>query len=254
MAHLRPALLALRALTRSHTLTQAHPVFRLSFIVPTTRNFTTTIPLYRAQNQPDAVEEEVNEPNLGAVRLIGDPILQRQALLVPYIHEKKVVQAREALHAGLEKFRRENGFGRAMSANQVGSRYRMIAMNMGKETGPFTLHNPEIVWRSEETFTIWDDCMSVPDYLVRVRRHKSISVKYINDSGEEKTLSKLNQSWSELLQHEIDHLDGVTMFERLEPCTDTPWGKPCGVVHRTVYKRDSGLYDSLVDYRIIPTV
>ena len=46
-------------------------------------------------------------------------------------------------------------------------------MDLG--AGPFVLIDPEIRWRSDETLPVWDDCLSVPDRLVRVRRHRSIS-------------------------------------------------------------------------------
>lgn len=80
-------------------------------------------------------------------------------------------------------------------------------MNLGER--PFCIANPEIVWRSEERFTLWDDCMSFPFLLVRLSRHVSISVRYTDEEGVERSWEKLDRPESELLQHEIDHLDGV---------------------------------------------
>ena len=117
-----------------------------------------------------------------------------------------------ALHDALEAFRREHGFGRAISAPQIGIAKRFIAMNLGAD--PFDLRNPEITWRSEETHEVWDDCMSFPDTIVRVRRHRSISVRFEDQHGRMRHYQTLPTDLAELLQHEIDHLDGVLMIDR----------------------------------------
>src|SRR5687767_14514817 len=85
-------------------------------------------------------------------------------------------------------------------------------MDLGAE--PFILINPEIVWRSDDTFPVWDDCLSVPDILVRVRRHTSISLTYRDHRFRLRQWSRLPPDLSELVQHEVDHLDGVLMTER----------------------------------------
>ena len=61
--------------------------------------------------------------------------------------------------------------------------------------------------------TLWDDCFSFPDLLVKVRRNLSIEVRYQDMQGEKHTL-KAGQGLSELLQHEIDHLDGILAIDR----------------------------------------
>jgi peptide deformylase len=71
-----------------------------------------------------------------------------------------------ALHATLDAFRMNKGFGRAIAAPQVGIMKRMIAMNLGAD--PSTLINPKITWSSGEEFEVWDDCLSIPDPIVRV--------------------------------------------------------------------------------------
>lgn len=69
--------------------------------------------------------------------------------------------------------------------------------------------------------------MSFPDLLVRVRRHRSVSVRF-HDGQEERVWPALNPALSELLQHEVDHLDGITSFDRADG--------PGAVVHRRVYQ------------------
>ena len=76
----------------------------------------------------------------------------------------------------LADVRQRYGFGRALAAPQIGIARRLVVVDLG--AGPFALVNPEITWRSEGTFEVWDDCFSVPDRLVRVRRHTSVSLSF----------------------------------------------------------------------------
>lgn len=117
-----------------------------------------------------------------------------------------------ALAATLAAFRAAHGFGRAIAAPQIGLSRRAIAVDLG--AGPFVLLDPAITWRSDETFELWDDCFSVPDRLVRVRRARSISLAFRDAQFRPRRWSMLPADLAELLQHEIDHLDGVLMTER----------------------------------------
>lgn len=138
---------------------------------------------------------------------LGDPGLRRRSLEVHDLESAEFRGAERRLHETLRAFRAAHGFGRAISAPQIGVARRFIAANLGE--GPFSIVNPEITWRSTETFTMWDDCMSFPSLLVRVRRHRSISVRFTTGEGERIVWDGLEPAVSELLQHEIDHLDGV---------------------------------------------
>jgi peptide deformylase len=93
-----------------------------------------------------------------------------------------------------------------------------VAANLGQ--GPFLLVDPHITWRSEETFTMWDDCMCFPDLLVRLRRHRAVSLEYVDERGEPVTWERLELPEAELLQHELDHLDGVLAVDRAEGIVD----------------------------------
>ena len=146
-----------------------------------------------------------------AVLLVGDPRLRRVAAPVSR-SEPGLMDDVARLHATLARFRAEHGFGRAVSATQIGVARRFIALELGE--GPFTMFNPEIVRRSGETFTLWDDCMSFPFLLVRVARDASIDVEFEDEAGRRKRWERLNRATSELLQHEIDHLDGVLALDR----------------------------------------
>jgi peptide deformylase len=114
-------------------------------------------------------------------------------------------------------------------------------MNLGE--GPFFIVNPVITVRSEETFTMWDDCMSFPDLLVRVRRNASLSLSFVDEHFQRHEWRDVDEAVAELLQHEIDHLDGVLAVDRAMER-----------VARSDYERNRERYDAMVDYAIVPTI
>jgi peptide deformylase len=171
------------------------------------------------------------------VLLLGDPRLRGRSQEVEAFDGNGFGE----LAATLDAFRRAHGFGRAISAPQIGIARRFIAVNLGQR--PFFVVNPVVTWRSEETFTMWDDCMSFPDLLVRVERTTSISLEYVDEQGKPHEWREMDQAAAELLQHELDHLDGVLAVDR---------GRE--LVMRREYERNREYFDAQVDYRITPTV
>lgn len=117
-----------------------------------------------------------------------------------------------ALHAALDEFRSRRGFGRAVAAPQLGIMKRLVAVNLGAT--PFELINPEIIWKSDELQLVWDDCLSLPDIIVRVQRHLSVSLRYEDLRRRSLVWKNLPADLAELVQHEFDHLDGVLMTGR----------------------------------------
>jgi peptide deformylase len=125
----------------------------------------------------------------------------------------------------LAAFRDEHGFGRAIAAPQVGALSRVIVVRV---PGGFAaaLHNPTIDTRSDETFELWDDCFSFPELMVRVRRHVRVTVSWDDEHGGRRRVDA-EGDLSELLQHEIDHLDGILATQRAVDaaafCTRAEW-------------------------------
>jgi len=78
-------------------------------------------------------------------------------------------------------------------------------MNIDK---PLVFINPELHYLSDELFELWDDCMSFPNLLVRVKRHQSLTIKYLDENWQPQQW-QMDGALSELLQHEYDHLNGV---------------------------------------------
>lgn len=112
----------------------------------------------------------------------------------------------------------------------------MIALNLDGDK--HTLFNPTLFDKSEDTFEVYDDCFSLPDTIVRLARHKHVSVSFINPLGLQETWLHVNEYLSELLQHEVDHLNGVLAIDhasspndilsRKEYCAE--YGKPNDLV------------------------
>ena len=82
------------------------------------------------------------------------------------------------LHNVMQEIRAKYSFGRAIAAPQLGIMKRLIYMNIDK---PVFFINPEFTDLSDELFELWDDCMSFPNLLVKVKRHKHLSIKYLDE-------------------------------------------------------------------------
>lgn len=108
--------------------------------------------------------------------------------------------------------------GRGLSATQIGYNKRIIYIDTIDRK--LLLINPEIIWKSDETFFVWDNCFSFElAFNVRVKRHKVIQVKYQNHKRE-LIIEKFSDGLSELVQHEIDHLNGILAIDLMENKTD----------------------------------
>lgn len=175
---------------------------------------------------------------------MSDPRLRRLCEDVTDLDDPQFLQENQMLQAALNAFRARFGFGRGIAAPQLGIAKRFIALNLGE--GSFSMINPRITWRSDETFTMWDDCMCFPDLLVKVRRHTSISVQFLDEQGNMQYWEQIEQSLAELLQHEIDHLDGVLATDLAVDAT--------GIIQRSDFLKDPHKFSQQVDYVIVPTI
>jgi peptide deformylase len=139
---------------------------------------------------------------------LGDPLLR--AISKPVASPEEAEATLRDLRATLHEFQRMRGFGRGISAVQIGELQRVIYIEFN--SCPYVLLNPEYEWKSEERFALWDDCFSFPDLLVKVERHTSVGIRYLDEKGKPQEL-EAEDAFSELLQHEIDHLDGVLAID-----------------------------------------
>jgi peptide deformylase len=159
------------------------------------------------------------------IRMLGDPVLRTRCEPIAKPRSTAVRVIVDDLRDTVRDFQSRFGHGRAIAAPQVGAPVRIVFVEMDR---PWVLINPEILDVGNEDFTVWDDCFSCPNLLVRVSRAYRIKVRYQDMKGETHTVD-LEGDRAELLQHEIDHLDGVLTVDRphgLDPfCLREEWNR-----------------------------
>jgi len=137
------------------------------------------------------------------LREYPDPILRRTALPVA-----EVGKSVRALLRGMARIMyNRNGMG--LAAPQIGVMKRLIIADTGE--GLLSLINPEILDRRGEAFLL-EGCLSLPNVGVKVTRNESIVVRGIDTAGREVTRD-LSGLMARVIQHEIDHLDGVLILD-----------------------------------------
>ena len=147
---------------------------------------------------------------LDDILLLGDPRLYEVCAPVTREELPELIPVVEDLAGLVLQFRAKYGAGRAIAAPQIGVMKRLVVMNVGQ---PKAFFNPVLFDCSEEMMELWDDCMSFPNLLVRLQRHRYCKMRFFNASWEEEVW-ELSDDLSELMQHEIDHLDGVLATSR----------------------------------------
>lgn len=146
---------------------------------------------------------------------LGDPVLRQNAASVADPTTVEIRDLTRDLADTLAHWRAKTGYGRGIAAPQIGVLQRVIFLKLpGAE--PWPLINPEIIRRSEDKMVVWDACLSFLSIFMRVERHRSITVRYQNLEGQRVEVeADEERDLSELLQHEIDHLDGILAIDRV---------------------------------------
>lgn len=145
------------------------------------------------------------------IRQLGDPVLRARSQMVDKPSSAAVRLVADDLRDTLVAARKKFKMGRALAAPQIGAPLRLVVMEVGKER--WNMVNPEITDVGPEDFQVWDDCFSFPDLYVRVTRAYQVTLTYQDLRGKSHTLS-LEGPMAELVQHEIDHLDGILAVDR----------------------------------------
>jgi peptide deformylase len=140
---------------------------------------------------------------------LGNPLLREKSLPVEDFSE--LGSLKEDLADTLSHWRKATGYGRGIAAPQIGVLKRVVFVNIDR---PWLLVNPEIVSMSSEKMVVWDACLSYLSIFFQVARSPEIRVKYRDMDLKEREVSA-NGALSELLQHEIDHLDGILAIDRV---------------------------------------
>lgn len=146
---------------------------------------------------------------------LGDDTLR--LVSAPAQGQAEIRRVMRDLEDTLADFRQKHGFGRGISAIQIGEPVRLIFLEVDGRR--YELVNPVFVDKSAETFEMWDDCFSFPDLMVRLRRHVRVAIEYDNLEGARQRL-EAEYALSELIQHEMDHLDGVLAVDHARSSRD----------------------------------
>lgn len=142
------------------------------------------------------------------IRKNGDPVLRQKTLKIkdPLANEIKglVLNMIETMHA-------ENGVG--LAAPQVGSNLRLCVIQT--EDLQYVLINPQITSKSKEKVISEEGCLSFPGEFFPISRHSEVQVRYLDENGKPSKI-KGQGLLARALQHEIDHLDGVLIIDRIK--------------------------------------
>lgn len=145
-----------------------------------------------------------------SLHLLGDPVLRIPSDAIADPQSAAVRLVADDLQETLRHLRVQHGIGRGLAAPQIGAPMRMIYIEIGE---PWFIINPTVIDIGEKDFSVWDDCFSMPNLMVRVQRACQIEVVYQDLAGRRHRINA-ESALAELLQHEIDHLDGVLSVDR----------------------------------------
>lgn len=149
------------------------------------------------------------------IKQIGDPILREKSLSIEIqeISNPEVIATIDRMKSilnGIKRISDENG--NALSAPQVGHSIRLVVLRIN---GQFeVMINPQIVASSESTFEFTEECFSLYNLRAKVTRHRSVTVTFYDEHKNYRS-KQLQGEKSGLIQHEIDHLDGIFFLDKV---------------------------------------
>ena len=156
----------------------------------------------------DAETRERRDHALRFVRKLGDPVLRAKALPVERFDEalrREVDRMGELMHDAL---------GVGLAATQLGVLHRVLVYRAYPEDPLTALVNPVIEWSSDELELAEEGCLSLPGVHVEVERAARVRVRARDPKGEELQV-EADGLTARVIQHEIDHLDGVLILDRI---------------------------------------
>jgi peptide deformylase len=144
---------------------------------------------------------------LAHVRKFGDPVLRTRARPVEHVDDalrSEVTRMGELMNDAL---------GVGLAATQVGVLHRLLVYRAQPEGPLAALVNPQIEWSGHEQEIAEEGCLSLPGVLVDVERPLHVRVRALNEHGEPIMVEATGLE-ARVIQHEIDHLDGVLILDR----------------------------------------
>jgi len=141
------------------------------------------------------------------IRKWGDPVLKSRATPVDRFDD--TLQQQVQRMAGIMR----DAVGVGLAAPQLGISQRLLVYRIGSEAPLVTLVNPELEWHSQDVETFEEGCLSIPSVAVDVERPLHVRVRARDERGDER-LVEASGLEARVIQHEMDHLDGILMLDR----------------------------------------
>jgi peptide deformylase len=163
------------------------------------------------EEQPEELDPEVKarrDEALAHVRKLGDPVLRAKALPVERF-DRQLAEEVERMGALMD-----DALGIGLAATQVGVLHRLLVYRADPEHPIRALANPQIEWLSEETDVAAEGCLSIPGVHVEVTRPARLRVSAQDLTGAPIEIEAEGLE-ARVIQHEIDHLDGVLILDRV---------------------------------------
>jgi peptide deformylase len=144
---------------------------------------------------------------MSLIRRLGDPVLKSSATPVDRFDDslRKLVSRM----AGIMN----DAIGVGLAAPQLGISQRLLVYRVGPDAPVIVLANPELEWSSGDDELGEEGCLSIPGVTVDVERPVHVRVRALDEEGEERTVEASGLE-ARVIQHEMDHLDGVLILER----------------------------------------
>jgi len=161
----------------------------------------------RSQLDEDTMRRR--EEALAQVIQYGDPVLKSRASDITEFDQALVEEIERMIHL------MRDGLGVGLAATQVGKLRRLLVFQTNADAQPQALVNPEIEWLSDHVEIMTEGCLSIPRVVVDVERPLYARVRGQDQTGAE-VLIEASGHEARVLQHEIDHLDGVLILDRTE--------------------------------------
>jgi peptide deformylase len=141
------------------------------------------------------------------IRRLGDPVLKSSATPVDRFDDS--LRREVGRMAGLMN----DALGVGLAAPQLGLSQRLLVYRVGPDAPVVALVNPSVEWASDDSETLDEGCLSIPGVSVDVDRPVHVRVRARDEEGDER-LVEASGLEARVIQHEIDHLDGVLILDR----------------------------------------
>jgi peptide deformylase len=166
-------------------------------------------PEEEARPQLDPEVEARRSAAMSFIKRLGDPVLKSRATEVQRFDDalrRQVSRMGGLMHDAL---------GIGLAAPQLGQSQRLLVYRVGPDAPLTALVNPEIEWTSDDSDVLEEGCLSLPGVQLDVERPLHVRVRAKDEEGEDRTIEASGLE-ARVIQHEIDHLDGILILDRAD--------------------------------------